>query len=39
MARTTPHNFETLYKPVVDEWVYDENSGREPVLIGKGGNS
>lgn len=30
-------NLETLYKPMVDEWVCYDNSGSEPVLINKGG--
>jgi predicted ABC-type ATPase len=29
-------NFETLYKPVVDEWALYDNSGGEPVLIKEG---
>jgi len=26
-------NFETLYKPLVDEWLHYDNSGAEPVLL------
>jgi predicted ABC-type ATPase len=29
-------NFETLYKPVVDEWALYDNSGSEPLLIEEG---
>lgn len=30
------HNFEHLYKSVVDEWALYDNSGSEPVLIEEG---
>lgn len=29
------HNFEKLYKPLVDEWTLYDNSGSRPVLIKK----
>jgi len=29
-------NFETLYKPLVDEWALYDNSGGEPILIEEG---
>jgi predicted ABC-type ATPase len=29
-------NFETLYKPLVDEWLHYDNSGPEPVLLERG---
>jgi predicted ABC-type ATPase len=29
-------NFETLYKPLVDEWLHYDNSGTEPVLLERG---
>ncbi len=29
-------NFETLYKPAVDEWALYDNSGSEPLLIEEG---
>lgn len=29
-------NFETLYKPIVDEWFHYDNAGQEPVLLDKG---
>jgi predicted ABC-type ATPase len=29
-------NFESLYKPLVDEWALYDNSGGEPVLIEEG---
>jgi predicted ABC-type ATPase len=29
-------NFETIYKPIVDEWVLYDNAGRELVLIDRG---
>jgi predicted ABC-type ATPase len=29
-------NFETLYKPLADEWALYDNSGGEPVLIDEG---
>jgi predicted ABC-type ATPase len=29
-------NFETLYKPMVDEWFHYDNVGREPVLLDRG---
>ena len=29
-------NFETLYRPLVDEWALYDNSGGEPVLIEEG---
>jgi len=29
-------NFETLYKPLVDEWLHYDNSGPEPVLLDRG---
>lgn len=29
-------NFETLYKPAVNEWALYDNSGCEPVLIEEG---
>jgi predicted ABC-type ATPase len=29
-------NFETLYKPLVDEWALYDNSGGEPILIDEG---
>jgi predicted ABC-type ATPase len=32
-------NFETLYKPLVDEWFYYDNSGTEPVLLESGKTS
>jgi Uncharacterized protein conserved in bacteria len=32
-------NFETLYKPIVDEWFHYDNAGRKPVLLDKGKNS
>lgn len=32
------HNFESLYKPLVDEWALYDNSGSEPVLIEEGVN-
>ena len=31
-------NFDSLYKPLVDEWLYYDNAGREPVLLEKGTN-
>ena len=30
------HNFETIYKAVVDEWALYDNSGSEPALIEEG---
>jgi len=30
------HNFETLYKPLVDEWVLYDNSGTVPLLLEEG---
>lgn len=30
------HNFENLYKPIVDEWALYDNSGGEPILIEEG---
>jgi predicted ABC-type ATPase len=30
------NNFETLYKPLVDEWALYDNSGGEPILIEEG---
>ncbi len=32
------HNFESLYKQLVDEWALYDNSGSEPVLIEEGVN-
>ncbi len=32
-------NFETIYRPIVDEWALYDNSGDRPVLIDEGGNS
>ena len=32
-------NFETLYKPIVDEWFHYDNARREPVLLDKGKKS
>ena len=32
-------NLETLYKPIVDEWVVYDNSGLTPVLLEKGGKN
>lgn len=29
-------NFETLYKPLVDEWIFYDNTDREPVLLERG---
>jgi xylan 1,4-beta-xylosidase len=29
-------NFETLYKPLVDEWLHYDNSCTEPVLLERG---
>jgi predicted ABC-type ATPase len=29
-------NFETLYKPLVDEWLHYDNSGTEPMLLERG---
>lgn len=29
-------NFETLYKPRVDEWILYDNTNREPVLLDRG---
>ena len=29
-------NFETLYKPIVDEWVVIDNSGEWPIFIDEG---
>jgi predicted ABC-type ATPase len=29
-------NFETLYKPLVDEWILYDNTEREPVLLDRG---
>jgi predicted ABC-type ATPase len=29
-------NFETLYKPLVDEWILYDNTDREPVLLDRG---
>ncbi len=29
-------NFETLYKPLVDEWVHYDNAGTEPILLATG---
>jgi predicted ABC-type ATPase len=26
-------NFDTLYKPIVDSWLYYDNSGEEPILL------
>jgi hypothetical protein len=31
------HNFEEIYKEIVNEWVVYDNSSRTPVLIGEGG--
>src|SRR5262249_30280747 len=31
-------NFETLYKPLVNEWLHYDNSGAEPVLLDAGEN-
>lgn len=28
-------NFDSLYEPLVDEWSYYDNAGREPVLLEK----
>ncbi len=33
------HNFENLYKPLVDEWVLYNNSSSEPILVSEGVNS
>lgn len=30
------HNFDTLYKPLVDEWALFDNSSGEPLLIEEG---
>jgi predicted ABC-type ATPase len=30
------HNFEEIYKPIVDEWVVYDNSSRTPILIEEG---
>lgn len=30
-------NFETIYKPLVDQWVVFDASGREPLLVDCGG--
>ena len=30
------HNFENLYKPLVDEWALYDNSSSEPALIEEG---
>jgi hypothetical protein len=32
-------NFETLYKPLVDEWLHYDNSGTEPELRDRGKKS
>jgi predicted ABC-type ATPase len=32
-------NFETLYKPMVDEWFHYNNVGREPILLDRGKKS
>ena len=29
-------NFETLYKPIVNDWVLYDNSGEEPVMVDRG---
>jgi len=29
-------NFETLYKPLVDEWLHYDNAGTEPILLETG---
>lgn len=31
-------NFETLYKPIVNEWILYDNSGPRPLIIAKGVN-
>jgi predicted ABC-type ATPase len=31
-------NFETLYRPLVDAWALFDNSGEEPILVGRGEN-
>lgn len=31
-------NFETMYKPLVDEWALYENSGHSPILLNEGVN-
>ncbi len=33
------HNFESLYKPLVDDWMLFDNSGESPELIAWGENS
>jgi len=34
---TSSHNFNELYKPLVDVWVLYDNSGDPPALLGQGG--
>jgi predicted ABC-type ATPase len=29
-------NFESLYKPIVDDWVLYDNSGEDPVMVDRG---
>jgi len=33
------HNFESLFKSLVDEWMLYENSSSEPILVSEGANS
>lgn len=33
------HNFETLYKPLVDTWALYDNAGNAPVLLDAGDNN
>jgi len=32
------HNFERVYRDLVDEWAIYDNSGISPVLLAEGGN-
>jgi hypothetical protein len=29
-------NLETLYKPIVDEWSFYDNSGPQPLVLDRG---
>jgi len=37
--KTGWHNFEKLYKNLVDEWALYDNAGEQPILINEGGKN
>jgi hypothetical protein len=38
LVMTGVAHFETLYKPIVSEWLLYDNVGEEPVLLASGEN-